>query len=267
VIRYDVAIIPRETLSVVEAAIASLGTQRYEPQNIYVFDVGYTPAAKRTISNIVPSSQLHWISYDNFELANKCLSDLQARASSDWILVLENDCRLVAGDLAKAIGFAEEHRFNVIQPKILETDGRRHYDPVQSYIVEVDGKLVHSVIRTPREGYPEVRGPRRVFHIEKHAFVIRRSSLVALGPLEPFLVTRSHWDVSFRLHRSNDAILMYPDLAVEFMRAGGKMSDEAYYNWRWQRPKVVESNEYIKKKWNIHAYKSSVEWFDEEVKN
>jgi hypothetical protein len=266
-IRYDVAIIPRETLSVVEASIASLDSQRYGPQNVYVFDVGYTPAAKRAISNAVPSSRLQWIAYDNFELANTCLSDLQAYASSDWILVLENDCRLVAGDLAEAIGFADEHRFNVIQPKILEPDGRCHYDPVQSYIVEVDGKLVHSVIRNPREGYPEVHGPRRIFHIEKHAFLIRRSSLVGLGPLEPFLVTRSHWDVSFRLYKSKDPILMYPDLAVEFMRIGGKMSDEAYYNWRWQRAKVIESNEYIKKKWNIHAYKSSVEWFDEEVKN
>jgi hypothetical protein len=39
--------------------------------------------------------------------------------------------------------------------------------------------------------------------------------------------------------------------------------DNEYFSWRWQRDRVVYSNEYLRAKWQITGYKSSVEWFDE----
>ena len=202
--------------------------------------------------------------YETFQLANKCLSDLREQSLRDWVLVIENDCQIVGGDIDKIIDFAGDD-FDVIQAQILESDGSIHYDPVQSYVVEIEDRLVHQVVRNPRPGYPGLTNPRRIFHIEKHAFFIRSSTLKELGELEPFLFSRSHWDLSFRLFKANSRILMHPDFKVKFSDYKGLDVDRDFFEWRWTRSKVKESNEYVRDKWRLANYKSSLEWFDEMV--
>lgn len=261
---YDVAIIPREKFSAVEATLLSLLDQGTPPATVFVFDVGYPPDLRKRIDGYSARfPQLEWVTYDQFQLANACLNDLRQRARSEWVFVIENDCAISRGDLPAILKSAEATGFDVVQPRILEAGGALHYDPPHSYIDSADNVLVHRVVRTPRRGYPMVEGPRRIFHIEKHAFAIRRARLKALGDLEPFLVTRSHWDISFRLFAGDVPILMCPELEVVFTRALACSVDRDYFLWRWQREKVIFANKYLADKWNVRGYKSSLEWFDE----
>jgi GT2 family glycosyltransferase len=259
----DVAIIPREKFSRVGDCLSSLLPLREQLSEVFLFDVGYPQPLLERHRSVIDLLRIEVLRYPEFRLANACLNDLAAHGSEPWFLLLENDCAISPSDLQAAIQRAEKDGFAVVQPRILEADGSVHYDPPLSFIERTDVGIVHRVVRNPRPGFPPVPSIRRTFHVEKHALLIRRNVLETLGDFEDFLVTRSHWDLSFRLHEQGHAVIADPSIEVRFL--GGKLSqdDLPYFKWRWDREKAIRSNEYIRTKWKVLNYHSSVEWLDE----
>lgn len=261
---FDVAVIPREKFSKTERCLQSLLPMQRHIDTLFFFDVGYPPSVRESIAPILNAMGAVTIAYESFRLANACLNDLQHHGAAPWILVIENDCGLMAFDPEAAIRYADANGFAVIQPRIMEGDEATiHYDPPQSYIHVTDDQMVHKVVRNPRQGFPQVHGQRRIFHVEKHAFLIRRDVLTRLGEFEDFLVTRSHWDLSFRLHASGDAILFDPALVVKFCGGAIEADDADYFFWRWDMDKARRSNAYLREKWHVVNYHSSLEWLEE----
>jgi hypothetical protein len=261
--KLDVAIIPREKFSAAGHCIRGLRRIRAQIAEVVFFDTGYPQPARNAVLEALDGFDVRYVGYHGFRLANACLNDLRDNGRSPWILVIENDCELVGGDLVESLGRAQADGFGCIQPRILEADGvTLHYDPPQSYIDRVGESLVHRVIRNPRHGYPAVDGRRRIFHVEKHALLIRRDALSSLGEFETFLVTRSHWDLSFRLHEAGFNVLFDPSLQVRFIGGAIAPMDRDYFYWRWNVEKARRCNDYIQSKWRIANYHSSLEWLE-----
>jgi hypothetical protein len=260
----DVAIIPREKFSKTGKCIRSLCRVKSDIGQLLLFDVGYPEAILHEIKPLLSGFDSRTISYESYRLANACLNDIRTAGSEPWILVIENDCELLGVNLSAAIQYADEMGFDVIQARIMEDDGITvHYDPPHSYIDRSEGRLVHRVVRNPRAGYPVLDGRRRIFHVEKHAFLIRRDVLASLGDFEDFLVTRSHWDLSLRLHDAGHPVLMDSSFSVKFSGGVFQPDDREYFFWRWDLEKARFSNEYVQRKWNIANYRSSLEWLEE----
>jgi hypothetical protein len=261
---FDIAIIPREKFSRLSGCLSSLVPVRDSAARVILFDVGYPASILHETAELRTALDVEVIRTKNFELANECLNYLCDIGTAPWILLIENDCELCGADIQSIITAADAEGFSVVQAEIFESDGVSvHYSPPSSYIAEIEGKIVHACIRTPRTGYPAIQQRRRVFHVEKHALLVKRDALASLGNFENFLVTRSHWDLSFRLFRAGFQIVLDPAFCVRFLSGALQPCDREYFYWRWNREKALRSNEYIQQKWKIENYHSSLAWLDE----
>lgn len=255
-----VAFIVREKLSVAFAALDALCSHTPRPFTLYLLRTAYSDAqTEAMIARASQCARVITVSTPGFILPSQALNLVCDRASEGYICVVENDVLVEPEYLTKMLSVAQQTRCSFVTPRILEgyTTGI-HFDPPVSFIERRNGELSSTLVRNPRPGFPPIETIRRVYHLEKHCFLARTADLRALGPFEPFLTTGSHYDLAYRAFCANQVIYLTPHARVRFIAGPITASDQALFSWRWNLKRAESSNEYLRKKWNVRDFKSTV---------
>jgi len=265
--RTTVVVVPRERFTSLPESLSSLF--RTVPDDVPVVVVeGASP--ERTRSALVALARerpFTLLSLPYMLKPNEARNRGVAAASTEFVVIVDNDIEYEPGWLAVLEQHALEHGSDAVAP--LTCIG----PPVATTIHHAGGLLEASRVN----GHVELSERHRLMDVplagaalpevenqvcEFHCMLARRSLLEELGGLDERLVTREQIDFALRSLISGAKVTFAREAVVTYM-AGNRFDavDLQYHLFRWSDRFVVESLDAFESTWNVnldrHLYRFS----------
>jgi hypothetical protein len=187
-----VAFIAREKYSRAAESLRSILEDVPADAPVYITDTRYPVSVRDQLQQLLDGRpHVYFMPFSRYLLPNEALNEVAKLASAEFLLVVENDVVVEPGCTKELLRVASEHGASVVSPRIMHNETEHsHYDPPLSVIVSDTEGYVSLVERIPRNGFTKICGTRRVFHIEKHSFLVATHGLRAMGEFNPAMNTR-----------------------------------------------------------------------------
>lgn len=227
----------------------------------------YTRDIARALRDFGPHSIVHSTEY---LLPIQATNRLVRASETDVLALVQNDVMVGDNWLDPVLAdLNDAPDVDYVSPEIMEarafpikpdTKVVYHFNPARSQFVDQgDGNLVSDVRRVPgRDPGIEINQPRRIEHLEEHAFFGRTASFQEVYPFPEHLNTREQIDMALRMREARQVILFDPRSTVTYIEVPLEQAEVPNYLKRWD-PKIgQQSNDYVQSTWGLQQYKSSM---------
>jgi hypothetical protein len=258
----SIALIARDKFSGAARSLRSACEDLPPDSEIVVFDSGYPAVLREELAAIAANSGVPvvWRGTERFANTNLVWNQFVATTTAQHLMCLENDVALLPGCSMELLGLVASEFCDVAVPVVHEGEvGVPHFDPVSSEFVDLDGDQVRSdLLRRPKgdQVAPGVR--RRVSHLERHCFLMSRSSAERLGRLDEQMYCRTDLDISLSCRQAGLSVGVTPKAGVVFRRAPDLAVDRDFFDYRWNLERVAFANSRLIEKWHLVGYKTTI---------
>jgi hypothetical protein len=244
----------RERFSLTLASLKSIYQFTKIPFTLYFVNSNYPPDLQQEVlSFLADKDNVVFLNYDRFMLPNESLNKIIEQVKEPILCIVENDVLVEENYLEEMLAVLQEHQCEIVSPLIYQGYGRGlHYDPPLSTISKQDDYYISQVVRIPKQGYQKVAGTRKIFHIEKHCFLLTLKAAQAMYPFPAFLNTREHIDFSLRAYELGFTTFMAPKSKTRYISPPPiEPIDVEFFRFRWDLTQAKQSNDYVEKTWKI----------------
>jgi len=193
-----------------------------------------------------------------------------AEVRTEYVVFIENDVLVRPGWLGALVRCADETGAAMVGPLYLEGEPGAetvHTAGGTAGITDSgDGRVFvethpHYGAR-PADIAPSLRREPSEL-VESHCFLVRRSVLERLGPLDPRLTAQAHVDLGLAIRAAGEAIYFEPGAVVTYVPPTRlSWSDYPYFLLRWSERWNAGTVRHFQRKWNLREDDAGVETLD-----
>ncbi|NNL66622.1 MAG: glycosyltransferase family 2 protein, partial [Myxococcales bacterium] len=252
-----IVVTPRQRSETLLACLEHLVAFTPEPFEAWVVDPGFPEPVGRELSAFARRhAAFHPLPTDGFvhpfEAKNRAVAALPPDA--EWVVFLDNDVLVEPGWLAWLLRAARETGANVVHPLYLqEVAGRVSIHMAEGRFAPC-GEGREPRMTLAGEALDRARGLVRgeSDFVEFHGFMIRRETLHAAGPFEPFTLGE-HLNYSLILReRLGERIVFEPRAVVRYRDDPAiAPADRPYHRFRWDLALGERSIATLRERWPV----------------
>jgi GT2 family glycosyltransferase len=255
-----IVVVPRERFSMGPRAIEHLYANTPPGFSLVCVEGNAPRRIARKLARLAEANGFELVRTDRFLSPNQARNLGLSRASTRYVVFIDNDCFVEPGWLDALVACAEDTGAWVVGPLSFEGDPAEQVIHMARGILEiseVDGKRSYSNRHTNKgERFPEVSPPLERTpsdYVEFHCVMARREAFDAIGPLdERLLSTREHLDFSLSVRRAGGSVWSEPASHVTYVTPPPlRWGDFRFFMRRWSETWNTASLRHFDSKWGF----------------
>lgn len=264
-----IIMVPRERFSCTLDTLNVLFSNTSYPFTLICVDGNSPPEIRDGLRQQANERGFRLIRTEHFLSSNQARNLGLAKADSEWVVFLDNDCEVRPGWLSALIGCAIETKASAVAPLYFEgrwTDQRIHMAGGVVSVKQNGGSLSYKANNFHEKGhYLNVCGQinrAEVDLFEMHCVMLCMRMLEEIGPLDEKLLSAfEHDDLSLLVRRAGGTIFLEPEARVTYTFGALSKYDAAYAKLRWSDDWNRRTISHFRKKWLLGEA-----WEDEPIK-
>ena len=269
-----IVVAPRERFSYVQPSIESIYNHTKLPFELIYIDIGSPQPVQRYLAQKAAEPDFTLLRTNRFLSPNQVRNLGLSRATTDYVLFIDNDIHVSPGWLERLWTCAQETDAAVVSPLIcvgkplherilmaggevrifLETDGGQTHRCIfqKHYLVNRSATIIKHQLQRRACSYAEL-----------HCMLVKREIFDQIGFLdEKLLSTREHIDFCLSVTQAGGKIYCEPDAVVSYVPETPRhWSDLTYFMLRWSDAWEVESLLHFQKKWHLNMDRDFMQRF------
>ncbi len=258
-----VVVVPRESFNMFQDVVKRI-YQVTPPIFKMMIMEGHAPDERRrqleAIAETKPNCKI--VYSERWKFPHEFVNEAIPMIDTKYVVFIDNDVEVLEGWLENLVACAEEEKVGCVHPiyltvKLSNPERKIHIAEGILYREKRENKWLIDTVATysgvPLEQYPDQKRKASDF-FEWHCVMFSKALLEKVGPLEDLNIAE-HLDYCLRIEKAGERILLEPKAVVAYdyeriWEFRGK--DREYMLYRWDLNKVIESNERLEAKWNLH---------------
>ena len=240
--RVTVVVVPRDSFAQTQRCLDRLLACTPAPRRVVVVDGGSPTPIATLLANAAVEHDLTLVRSDHLLTPNEARNVGLARATTEWVAVIDNDVYVEPGWRERLLECADENGAAAVVPlQCIGAPGRErvHVAAGDCSVRAPDGaaRLVesHPFGNAPLDAVADDTERRECGMFEFHAVLLRRDALAEVEPLDEGLRSvLEHVDLSLLLRERGHQIWYDPTVSVTYIPTkplGG--ADRRYFVARW----------------------------------
>ena len=270
-----IVVIPHERFSYARASLESLYDSTPElrgasPVPLVYVDAGSPRGLRRYLQDAARQRGFRLLRTDHYLLPNQARNAGIRSARTDYVVFVENDVLVRPGWLEALVRCADETGAAMVGPLYLEGEpGAETIHTAGGEARIAESATGREFVEThphygerPDEVAPQLRRERAEL-VEAHCFLVRRSVLDRLGPLDERLTAQAHVDLGLAILAAGESIYFEPEAIVTYVPPTRlQWSDYPYFLLRWSERWNVDTVRHFRRKWNLSDDSHGIETLD-----
>ena len=270
-----IVVVPHERFSYARASLESIcahtsGLGARPPVPLVYVDGGSPRAIRRYLERQARERGFRLIRTDHHLLPNEARALGLAEVRTEYVAFVENDVLVRPGWLDALVRCAEETGAAMVCPlylegepgaeivhtaggaaRITDTEGGRAFVETHPHYGACPAEIAPSLRREPSE------------LVESHCFLVRRSMLDRLGPLDQRLTAQAHVDLGLAIRAAGESIYFEPGAIVTYVPPRYlAWSDYPYFLLRWSERWNAGTVQHFQRKWALRDDDAGIEALD-----
>ena len=260
--RATVVVVPRDRFSRARESLESIFEHTAAPFELVYVDAGSPAPLRDWLRDQARLHGFELIRHGGYLPPNESRAIGAARATTDFVVFIDNDVNVTPGWLAKLVECADETGAAMVSPLTCEDGFDRIHFAGGEVAINVDQEGGGETRRVRDEMFFAQRSLASVgskIHREQctlaeyHCVLVRRSDLERVGGPDPtILSTRDHVDLSLAITQAGGTVWLEPESVVTFMGTTPlEPRDLHFYALRWSDEWQRRSLERFREKWDL----------------
>lgn len=258
--RATVVVVPRERFSRSIESLESIYRHTTAPFELIYVDGNSPRPIRRRLQQLAAERGFTLLRRDRYLIPNEARNLGLARATTEYVVFIDNDVVVTPGWLERLVACAEETAAALVIPLFLEgkpEQGIVHMAGGFARIEHEGGRRVFkNVHRFTGRRLEELHDQLRrepVGSIEYHCLLARRAIFDAVGPLDERIPSVwEHTDLALAVQQTGGRIVFEPSARVSYDSAGGLTAyDMPYFALRWSDAWGRMSIDRFASKWQL----------------
>lgn len=266
--KVTIGFVPRERFSLAAESLQRIFDCTRIPFDLIVVDCNIPATYREQMEKVLEGrDNVTVLRRDHYLLPNQSKNLVVAKATGEYLCMIENDVLVQEGWLSTLIAACEEHPADVAVPLIIEGPlGAKevHFDDLLGEVRHVQGSDGPQLEIVPRKGNKndDRKAARQtVQFMEQHCLLFRRSVFDRIGPYDEELNTRDEIDLSLSLYHAGVPVVFEPKCVVHYIPPFPPRPDETdYFFTKWDLERAANSRRRIREKWNLVEVPGSMEF-------
>lgn len=255
----SIVVSPRERFSSVVRTVEELKETVPESTEIVVVEGGAPVSVKRFLARAARAGTVRWIRQPKAVLPNVARNIGVAETNSEFVVFVDNDIVFEGGWLEALVERADSSEADVVAPLICIGPPRamkiHHAGGTLQAEESSEGvrlREIHRQMNVPLSDFDPESAPVENEVAEFHCFLVRRSFLEKMGPLDERLITREQMDFALRCRALGGRIVFENKSVVSYLAEERfSISDLRYHLFRWADCLAVSSMDAFEESWGV----------------
>ena len=257
-----VAVVPRETVSQVQASLENLIGSTRVPYRLVIVDGCYPKRTRRWLDDFARQHDATLLRSDRPLTPNEARNAVLGAVDTEYVVFLDDNCFVRDRWLERLLECAQETGAGIVAPLYgfrTAPTGKEtvHVFALQAHVETVEGSRVvvdrHLYSGKPLDEAVAELSRTRAEAAEFHCMLVRTRIFDELGPLDEQLITaREHLDVCMRARDAGYEVWYEPAaVAVYEFPIPLPSRDRAFFVYRWSRTLTARTLDHFAETWRL----------------